>query len=72
MTSFHLVSILRNWSPWRVQYLYPIWVLEINLMEFLDTCEKNEFGFLHIQWKFVNCQPVIDFGNPSKKILAAT
>ena len=28
---------------------------------------KNVFGFLHIQWKFVYCQPVIDFVNPSKK-----
>ena len=29
---------------------------------FLDLRKKHVFGFLHTQWKFVYCQPVIDFG----------
>ena len=32
-----------------------------NLMEFLETCKKNMYLFFHNQWKFVYCQPVIDF-----------
>ena len=33
-----------------------------NLMEILETCKKNMYLFFHNQWKFVYCQPVIEFG----------
>ena len=29
---------------------------------FFGHLQKNMYLFFHIQWKFVYCQPVIDFG----------